>query len=99
MEVEFPRLLRAGARPTLGHDPVGEHGAPLAVPMTRTVAWAGCRARIGKDGIMDRSVFVGIDVSKERLDVHLRPTGERFVVARDDEALAGLVERLRPRAP
>lgn len=48
---------------------------------------------------MDRSVFVGIDVSKERLDVHLRPTGERFVVARDDEALAGLVERLRPRAP
>jgi transposase len=46
---------------------------------------------------MDASVFVGIDVSKERLDVHVRPTGESFVVARDDEALAGLVERLRPR--
>jgi transposase len=48
---------------------------------------------------MDTSVFVGIDVSKERLDVHVRPTGESFVVARDDEALAGLVERLQPRQP
>jgi len=44
-------------------------------------------------------VFVGIDVSKQRLDVHVRPTGESFVVARDDEALVGLVERLRALAP
>jgi transposase len=48
---------------------------------------------------MDTSVFVGIDVSKERLDVHVRPTGESFVVARPHEALVGLVERLRPRQP
>jgi transposase len=43
--------------------------------------------------------FVGIDVSKDRLDVHLRPCGESFAVARDGEALAGLVERLRALAP
>jgi transposase len=43
--------------------------------------------------------FVGIDVSKDRLDVHLRPCGESFAVARDGEALAGLVERLRGLAP
>jgi len=43
--------------------------------------------------------FVGIDVSKDRLDVHLRPSGESFAVARDGEALAGLVERLRTLAP
>ena len=48
---------------------------------------------------MDAAIFVGIDVSKQRLDVHVRPTGESFVVARDDEALAGLVERLRRCAP
>ena len=43
--------------------------------------------------------FVGIDVSKDRLDVHLRPSGESFAVARDGEALAALVERLRALAP
>jgi transposase len=43
--------------------------------------------------------FVGIDVSKDRLDVHLRPCGESFAVARDGEALAALVERLRALAP
>jgi len=39
-------------------------------------------------------VFVGIDVAKDRLDVHVRPSGEAFVVARDDEGVAALVERL-----
>lgn len=39
--------------------------------------------------------FVGIDVSKKQLDVHVRPSGEAFVVARDAEGLAMLVERLR----
>ncbi len=28
-------------------------------------------------------IFVGIDVSKARLDVHLHPAGERFAVAND----------------
>ncbi len=39
--------------------------------------------------------YVGIDVSKARLDVHVQPSGEAFVVARDDKGLAELVERLR----
>ncbi len=39
-------------------------------------------------------MFIGIDVSKARLDVHVRPTGEAFVVARDDEGLTVLVTRL-----
>jgi transposase len=39
--------------------------------------------------------YVGIDVSKDRLDVHVRPTGEAFAVARDGEGLAALVERLK----
>ena len=37
--------------------------------------------------------FIGIDVAKDRLDVHLRPSGASFAVARDGEALAALVER------
>lgn len=39
-------------------------------------------------------MFVGIDVAKDRLDVHVRPSGETFTVARDGEGLAALTERL-----
>jgi transposase len=38
--------------------------------------------------------FVGIDVAKDRLDVHVRPSGEAFSVARDGDGLAALVGRL-----
>ena len=44
-------------------------------------------------------MFVGIDVSKDRLDICIRPSGEIFAVTRDDEGLASLVERLRALAP
>jgi transposase len=44
-------------------------------------------------------MFVGIDVAKDRLDVHLRPSGEAFAVARDGEGVAGLAERLRAAGP
>jgi transposase len=37
---------------------------------------------------------VGIDVSKDRLDVHLRPSDESFAVTRDGKGLENLVERL-----
>ena len=43
--------------------------------------------------------YVGIDVSKDRLDVSVRPSGEAFVVTRDDKGLSELVERLRGLAP
>jgi transposase len=48
---------------------------------------------------MERSVYVGIDVSKDRLDVHVRPSGEQFVVLRDDKMLDALVVRLRALEP
>jgi transposase len=44
-------------------------------------------------------MFVGIDVSKDRLDVHLRPSGEAFSVSRDGGGIAALVERLGPLEP
>ena len=45
------------------------------------------------------AIVVGIDVSKDRLDVHVEPGGEAFAVARDAAGLESLVERLRPLAP
>lgn len=44
-------------------------------------------------------VFVGIDVSKDRLDVHVLPSGEAFAVGQDAEGLAGLGERLKALSP
>lgn len=44
-------------------------------------------------------MFIGIDVSKDRLDVHVRPSGEFFAVARDGEGLERLAGRLRALAP
>ena len=66
-------------------------------PSARTVARAD-RARIRKEGSwtsLALAICVGIDVSKDRLDVHLRPSDEAFAVARDGKGLGNLVERLR----
>lgn len=43
--------------------------------------------------------FVGIDVAKDRLDVHLRPADEAFALGRDGAGLEALVERLMALAP
>ena len=43
---------------------------------------------------MDKTIC-GIDISKDRLDVAVRPSGERFVVARNGAGLDDLVGRLK----
>ena len=44
-------------------------------------------------------IYAGIDVAKDRLDVHVRPSREAFAVTRDGKGLAGLVERLQALSP
>ena len=51
----------------------------------------------GRD--MTGKTFVGIDVSKDRLDVHVRPGGMCFAVSRDAAGLEELVARLAPLPP
>ena len=50
---------------------------------------------------MDKTapVFVGIDVAKRRLDVHLRPSGESFTIDHDEGKVTALIERLVALAP
>jgi transposase len=43
--------------------------------------------------------FVGIDVSKDRLDVHVRPLDQGFALAHDAEGLEQLCKRMRALAP
>lgn len=40
-------------------------------------------------------ITVGVDVSKDRLDVHVHPSGEAFAVGNDDAGVAELVGRLQ----
>jgi transposase len=43
--------------------------------------------------------IVGIDVSKDRLDVHVLPDGEHFTLARDEAGLKALAKRLAGHRP
>jgi transposase len=43
--------------------------------------------------------FIGIDVAKDRLDIHVRPDGHAFALPRDPAGLIELVDRLRSLAP
>lgn len=43
-----------------------------------------------------QGIYVGVDVSKERLDVALRPSSEFFSEANNERAVARLVKRLKP---
>jgi transposase len=45
------------------------------------------------------NIIVGIDVSKDRLDVAVRPSGETFVVERNNAGLERLTQRVRELAP
>src|ERR1700682_1815711 len=47
----------------------------------------------------DPSVFVRIDASQGRLDVHVRPSGDAFAVPNDPQGIADLLARLAPARP
>ena len=48
---------------------------------------------------MERSLFVGIDVAKEHLDIHVRPSEEKGRVDHTDAGMVSLTERLIRLAP
>ena len=81
-------------------EPVPECGAPFAFapksPDSRLgrLASPDLQARAAGAAWPGGFMFVGIDVSKDRLDVHLRPTGETFAVTRDGQGLEQLTARL-----
>ena len=45
------------------------------------------------------TIVVGIDVSKDKLDIAVRPSGEVFGTSRDAQGLDALIARLAPLAP
>ena len=106
-----PRQLEVDqAQADLGGGDLGaEHLRPADGDVLEQVGGvAVAAAPVANDGggvleqkrVMDKaSVFVGIDVSKHRLDVYLRPSGESFAVDYGEEEVAALVERLAALEP
>jgi transposase len=51
--------------------------------------------RIKEDGVLEVSpIFIGIDVSKARLDVAMHPSAEKLSVSNDEAGIGALVQRL-----
>jgi transposase len=51
---------------------------------------------IVQGGVKMEAIVVGIDVSKNTLDVHVHPAGEAFAVARNADGIDALIERIVP---
>ncbi len=98
---EGPDRSMIGTEPVLDTPLGGEHrqGAALTGSsrlQSRTVTGATklVENKTGKGRQTRRKkVFVGVDVSKKRLDAFIRPLGERFSVPNDAEGHATLVQR------
>lgn len=48
---------------------------------------------------MNEEIFIGIDVAKDRLDIHVLPQGQAFSCARTPAGIADLTETIAPLAP
>src|ERR671917_1292545 len=103
-----PARLTVDGSPTSAgvHEPVAECGAPSAVTSTspdrrlgRPRASPDWQARVMDQPPLRVTMFVGIDASKDRLDVPLRPSGESFAVPRDGDGLERLPAPLSPLGP
>src|SRR5262245_3681472 len=75
-----------------------QHGAPPTVRTVNPHSRSGLRSPHLQGRVMDH-LFVGLDVAKDRLDLHVRPGGETFSVSHDEPGLMALVDRLRSLTP
>src|SRR5437763_12540739 len=81
------------------YKPGAQRGAPVTVPLIPDSRMGRDASPIVQGGVQMELCYAGIDVSKDRLDVHVRPSGESFSVARDGDGLTMLIARLQPLAP
>src|SRR4051794_31795515 len=92
----------AGERPLPLRDtkPVRERESSPAVPSNpNSRLGRSKRSPLAQGWDRMDAIVVGIDVSKDRLDVAVRPSGEVFLVGRDAEGLQSLIERLARLSP
>lgn len=89
---------RCGLGPVRPGDSTGRHVRLCTSPNScvgRLSPHPQGRAPEEEDPMSTVPVFVGIDISKDRLDIALRPTGEREAVPNTEPDIAALVARLQ----
>src|SRR4029079_11424163 len=74
-------------------------GSPSAVPSNPNSRLGRKRSPIRQGWEKMDAIVVGIDVSKDRLDVHVVPSGEAFFEANDAAGLEKLAGRLAELSP
>ena len=72
---------------------VPQLGRPSVCPSTSNTR-LGRKSPVAQGRGKMEMTYVGIDLSKDRLDVHILPEGETFIVAPDGKGLAEFVERM-----
>src|SRR5262249_56935017 len=75
--------------------PVRKPGPPPAVPSNPNSRRGRTASSLRQGRVAMDKITVGIDVSKDRLDVAVRPSGEDFAVPRTGAGLDDLVARLK----
>jgi transposase len=75
-------------------EPVGERGSPPVVPSNPNSRVGRSRSPIAQGRDQMEAIVVGIDVSKDRLDVHVRPAGTVLSFGRDAAGIEGLIGEL-----
>src|SRR5262245_18755203 len=78
---------------------VCEPGTPPAVPSNPNSRRGRTASSLRQGRVAMEKITVGIDVSKDHLDVAVRPSGEQFAVPRTGAGLDELVARVRVLKP
>src|SRR3990172_8618425 len=73
-----PAVADGSSQALWSYEAAGEREAPSVVPDNSDSRLGRRRASPHSQGRVMEPVYVGIDVAKDRLDVHVRPTGEAF---------------------
>src|SRR5208282_2140918 len=84
-----------GPSPLRDNKPVEKRGSSSAVPSNPNSRLGRKASPLAQGWDRMDAVIVGIDVAKDKLDVGVRPSGERFVVSRAEAGLKELKDRLR----
>lgn len=92
-------MADGSSRTLRSQEAAGERVAPSVVPVNPDSRLDRRTASPHSQGWVMEPVYVGIDVAKNRLDIHVRPTGDAFALARNGEGLDELCARLSQLKP
>lgn len=97
-QIDPTEAIHAEGEHEIAVRPCHSRARTVARAKSSNVARTG-RGSAHRGGVPMGDVFVGVDVSKSRLDVVVRPSGEIWRFSNDEAGFATLVERLKPLEP